>query len=227
MTNKEKYPNAKIDANLTVGCDIKGHFFIKLKDNVFLLYDGSIGPHSSINPNNTYYKTRQEAQQALDNFMKEEKQITLQEIKNLLTEAKKLIGKNVEELNSGRHPVEKVELVVHECESSYYCDEFFKKHGYVIKVSSDGFSIPYTPDIKPFKKAVKVKAHDGVEYKAEDREKYWKFGCARISKQLIQKAYDLFDTKFADGNREVKKITIGACDFDFDTLKQLVELDKK
>lgn len=60
---------------------------------------------------------------------------------------------------------------------------------------------------------------------AEQHDKYWQFGCAKISKQMIKDCLKLIDTNYTDGNRRVEKVTIGAADFDFDTLKKLVDAD--
>lgn len=223
MTNKEKYPDATIDRNRAVGDKIKGEYFIKLKESTLLLYDGTVGLHDTRNPDNSYYRDREQAQKALDEFMNNEKQITLAEIKAKFEKAKKLIGKKIKDNN---FIVQQVHLIVDDSGiSSYLCDEFLEKNGFVIILSGEGKSVPYTSDVKVYN-IVTIKAHDGLEYEAEDDGKCWKFGCAEISKNLIKQAYQLMDTRFAYGNREVRKITIGACDFEFDTLKQLVELDK-
>lgn len=225
MTNKQKYPYARIEYNQFVGDKIKGKYFIRLKECTYLLYDGTVGGHKSDNPNNTFYKNKEEAQQALDKFMEEkEKQITLQEIKDQYKQAKKLIGKKIKNHD---FIVQQVQLIVEDSDdsgSSYLCDQFLQKNGFVIILRGKGTAVPYTLDTETYS-VVTIKAHDGLEYEAKNNEKCWKFGCAEISKQLIKKAFELMDTTFADGNRQVRKITIGACNFNFDTLKKLVEAD--
>lgn len=226
MTNKEKYPDAKIDYNqfVSVGNKIKGGYFIKLKERTYLLYDGTIGGHNHDYPDNTYYKSREEAQQALEKFMNEKNKITLQEIKDQYEKAKALIGKKITR-SSLTMVVKTVHLELLNSNSSVFSNEFFERHGYVIQLKGGGSCIPFDSNVEICKQVIVVKAHDGVEYEAKNNGECWKFGCAEISKQLIKKAYELMDTTFDSGNRKLNKITIGACDFDFDTLKKLVEAD--
>lgn len=225
MTNKEKYPNARILENESATYDCDGQFYIRLLSDeyVYLRRDGSVGPHDCSDARNTYHKTRQDAQDALDKFMNEKPEITLSEIKSQYEEAKKLIGNKIKDPDGRTFVVKDVSLHVEFRSSSYVCNEFFEKNGYVIKVSNGkGTAIPYVPDISIFKE-ISVKAHDGQTYTAESDGDCWKFGCARIDKSLIKNASELFE-KLTVGNRQVKKITIGACDFDEETLKSLVEL---
>lgn len=209
MTNKEKYPNAEVRS-------LDDKYYVSLDGISYYLVDGK--PNKDCTEG--WFKTRKEAQTTLDNFMNGPKQeITLSEIKSQYEEAKKLIGNKIKGL-----VVKDVSLHVELRLSSYVCNEFFEKNGYVIKVSDGkGTAIPYTPDISIFKD-VSVKAHDGQTYTAESDRDCWKFGCARISKSLIKNASELFE-KSVTGNRQIQKITIGACDFDRETLKSLVELE--
>jgi len=228
MTNKQKYPNAEIEKNPSCSIDICGGiWYVKLGNGFYLKNDNTVGKHEAERPNFTYYKTKIAAQQALNKFMKDKPEITLSEIKSQYEEAKKLIGKKVAgPYISYKFTVKEVHLEIIYEPSSTLCNEFFEKNGYVIKVCGGCHIIPYTPDIKIIE-SVSVVAHDSKTYIAVDDGECWQFGCAKISKSLIEESYELLDTIFSDGNRQITKITIGACDFDRATLKSLVDLQNK
>lgn len=222
MTNKEKYPNAKVRRLV-----FNGEYYISLDGELHYLVDGKPNKNCSTKG---YFKTEKEAQAALDTFMNGPKpEITLSEIKSQLEEAKKLIGKKVKHKCGSKGVVKQVSLCLDEervknDSSSVYC--FYEKHGYVIIVKYIDETFPSFSCHSELEelKSVSVKAHDGRTYTAESDGDCWKFGCARISKLLIKEVCSFFDKTYA-GNREVQKITIGACDFDHKMLKSLVELE--
>lgn len=220
MTNKEKYPNAEIKGPCAFG-----YYIVLDNDNpsktTYLVNNAP----SIKNCTNGWHSTREQAESALNNFMNETPEITLKEIKRQYEEAKKLIGKTVSDPGGWKVKVEEVILDLLGEYSSQLCNEFFEKHGYVIKVCGrkGGWKIPFSPEIKAIE-TVTVTAHDGQTYTAESDGDCWKFGCARISKPLIRKAYDLF-LQSSIGNRQLEKITIEKCDFTRETLKALAELE--
>ncbi len=232
MTNKEKYPNAKIIQNPSAPQECGGTWYIRLvsefgKRDQYLLKNLQVGPHDHDNPSNTYFPSEAAAKTALDNFMNETPEITLKEIKLQLEEAKKLIGKNVRfSLGMGtyREKCEKVFFALEEASNtSLLMEKEIKTKGYCIGVKTSGqHTLPLSmcEEIK----TISVVAHDGQTYTAESDGNCWKFGCARISKSLIREAYNLF-LQSSTGNRQVEKITIGKCDFSRETLKALVELE--
>jgi hypothetical protein len=220
MTNKGKYPNAHIE-------ELHGEYYVVLGFlNGGKKYHYLVGDAPRENAAFGYYKTKEAAQLALDNFLNEKKPITLDEIKSQLSEAKKLIGKKVCPKNSSSFVVEEVVLDVLGERSSRCCDEFFDKHGYVIRVcDNDLRKVPYTTDLKPIQ-SVEVTNHSGEKYTAQDNGQTWKFGCAEISKSLVKELYETM-SKTHVGNRQALKVTIGAADFSLDTLKALVELEEE
>lgn len=227
MTNKQKYPSAKIQENPNAKGLCGGAWYVELKHSFYLKNDGSISGHDHDKPNDTYYKTKTAAQKALDKFMKDKPEITLSEIKSQYEEAEKLLGKKFLSAHNGKTEIcEKVFLAVKGgLNTSYLMNKEIEEKGYCIGITT-AFrnTLPFSmcKKIKP----IEVVAHNGKTYTAEDDGKCWKFGCATISKTLIKESYKLFDSLFSDGNRQIKKITIGACDFDLETLKSLIEQDK-
>lgn len=226
MTNKEKYPNALVNSNPNATEICGGIWYIKLDEYYYLKNDGSTGKHNSDKPSDTYYKTETAAQKALDKFMNDKPEITLSEIKSQYEEAEKLLGKKFLSAHDGKTAIcEKVFLAVKGgLNTSYLMNKEIEEKGYCIGITAFRNTLPFSmcKKIKP----IEVVAHDGKTYTAEDDGKCWKFGCAKISKTLIKEAYKLLDSLFSDGNRQIKKITIGACDFDQETLKSLIEQDK-
>jgi ribosomal protein L18E len=87
------------------------------------------------------------------------------------------------------------------------------------------FMCLYDHDVFEVIESIIVKNHNGEEYFAQQRDKYWQFGCAKISKRLIADSLRLLQTEYLDTNRTINKVTIGAADFDMDTLKKLVDAD--
>lgn len=225
MTNKQKYPNAKVERNEY--CNLYGGHYIRLDQGVFLKRDGSADSHSYSDPSNTYFESGKIAQSALDKFMKDKPEITLSEIKSQYEEAEKLLGKKFLSAHDGKTEIcEKVFLAVKGgLNTSYLMDQEIEGKGYCIGITT-AFrnTLPFSMCKKI--KLIEVVAHDGKTYIAEDDGKCWKFGCAKISKTLIKESYKLLDSLFSDGNRQITKVTIGACDFDQETLKSLIEQDK-
>lgn len=222
MTNKEKYPNAKVERN--EHCKLYGGFYILLKKGIFLKRDGSADGHNCSQPSNTYFESQEIAQSALDKFMNPES--TLSEIKSQLAEAKRLIGKKVSFPSVSPFIVNEIILDIVGERSSKTCDEFFNKHGYVIKVCDAGYTkIPYTPSLKSIQ-SVEVTRHNGEKYIAKDAGHCWKFGSAEISKLLIKDLYYVMSQKYL-GNHQATKVTIADADFDLGTLKDLVDSEKE
>lgn len=179
------------------------------------------------------HPTREQAQATLDKYNSPEP--TLSEIKQKLSAAKELIGKRIEVLaglSKGMiGKVISVELYLPETDMG---DEmppgeigqrFLKENGYIIYLEMDRFFCIYDGEVFKVVPNISVKNHSGVEYFAEQHDKYWQFGCAKIPKSLIKDSLTLMQTTYSDGNREIGKITIGAADFDMDTLKKLVDAD--
>lgn len=224
MTNKEKYPNAKVKEYGPYG------WYVSLGDNEHYLAFGRVST--------TYYINKSDAQTALDNFMNEKKPITLDEIKSQLSEAKKLIGKTVRRTKgneqNAKFKVESVVCTVDEfIESGPLSNDLFNKNGYLIRlrgkhddfenktiyaIYSDGY-------YEVVNEEVVVTNHRGEKYTAQNNGQTWKFGCAEISKSLVKELYETM-SKTHTGNRQASKVTIGAADFSLDTLKALVELEE-
>lgn len=222
MTNKEKYPNAKVYSMLF---SYGRRYYVSLREetiNPIYLVDGKPNEECT----HGWHQTQEQAETALNNFMNEPHEITLKEIKRQYEEAKKLIGRIVRYKEGSEAKVDRVILDLEGVRSSISCDEFFEKNGYVVKLcSGDAWKVPYAPDIKVFNEEVAVIAHDGQKYTAKSDGDCWKFGCARISKTLIKQSLNLMNDKNFGGNRQIEKITIGKCDFSRETLKALVELE--
>lgn len=178
------------------------------------------------------HETREQAQETLDKYNKEP---TLAEIKEKLSAAKKLIGKKIKVLKGYREG-----LVGDVLSAKVFFDEsdignnapfgplgsvFFRDNGYIIYLEMKDFNCVYDDGVFKVVSSISVKSHGGEEYFAEQHDKYWQFGRAKISKKMIKDSLNLIDTRYADGNREVIKVTIGAADFDMDTLKKLVDAD--
>ncbi len=155
----------------------------------------------------------------------EKKPITLAEIKSKYEEAKKFIGKNIIFKGIGgkidKFNVDEIKLNIEKNpNSSCVSDEFYDKHGYVIEVKGGCKSIPF--ENCELNKSIEVKNHNGTSYTAASEGDFWVFGCAKIDKSLIRAAYELLNKSVA-GNRSATKVTIGAADFDKETLKALVD----
>lgn len=228
MTNKEKYPNARILENPCAGASCGGTFYISLMNNSpnnLLLNNGTVDRHQWNNPSLSYYKTKEQAETALNNFMNETPEITLKEIKLQLEEAKKLVGKKIKNsYDKAAETCEKVFLAVDiGGDTSEVMNKEIREKGYCIGVKTNKrntFALSMCKKIE----TVSVTAHDGQTYTAESDGDCWKFGCARISKTLIKQSLNLMNDKNFGGNRQIEKITIGKCDFTLETLKALVEL---
>lgn len=179
------------------------------------------------------HETREQAQATLDKYNKSEP--TLSEIKEKLSAAKKLIGKKIKVLKGDRKGlvgnILSVRLVLDESSVEHIpmlgplSSAFFKDNGYVIHLSMETFHCLYDDGMFEIVPSISVKNHSGQEYFAEQYDKYWQFGCAKISKSLIVDSLTLMQTTYSDNNRAIVKITIGAADFDFETLKKLVDAD--
>ena len=161
-------------------------------------------------------------------FPQEKKQITLNEIKSQLLEAKKLIGKKVKRLagrNSGDiYGVEDAILHLENPPRGPLHDKFFEENGYVISLTDKGSNTVFQVGTFEVIEEIVVENHSGESYTAKNKGDFWVFGCARIDKSLIKRAYELLDDKATTkGNRSATKVTIGAADFDLETLKKLVE----
>lgn len=229
MTNKEKYPKAKVDHFHPYG------FYISLGTfpSTYLV-DGEPSPNLSgwQTEKGRYYQTEKEAQKALDQFMKpvKKKPNTLDEIKTQLKKATQLIGKNIKVLVSGtgfEGNVAKVKGVEILLEKQYnwsaIAEKRFDENGYIIVLVTDYGKTLFDPTCYELVKEVVVKNHLGQEYIAQDCGRFWKFGCAEISKQQIKDLYNIMSSKNYGGNRTISKVTIGAADFSLDTLKALVD----
>lgn len=174
------------------------------------------------------HETCEQAQATLDKYNKAEP--ALSEIKEKLSAAKKLIGKKIKILKGrleGRvGEVLSVDLALDMSEvKGPLTIEFMEENGYAVLLKAQNFTCLYDNEVFKVLPNIGVKNHDGEEYFAEQHDKYWQFGCAKISKQMIKDSLTLIDTNYADGNREINKVTIGAADFDFETLKKLVDAD--
>lgn len=229
MTNKEKYPKAKIDHFQPYG------FYIYLGNSTYLV-DGEPSPNlegwKTKKGRYYHYQTKKEAQKALDQFMKpvKKKPNTLDEIKSQLEKAKQLIGKRIKVLVSGTNVVGNIALVkdvqlLLEKQNTWsdIAVKCFKQNGYVIVLTTDYGKTLFDPTCYELVKEVVVNNHLGQEYVAQDCGRFWKFGCAEISKQQIKDLYNIMSSKNYGGNRTVSKVTIGAADFSLDTLKALVD----
>lgn len=111
--------------------------------------------------------------------------------------------------------------------------QFFNKNGYFIwlidkpflDVSNSFKGMLFTPDQSYFKvvEQIFVTNHRGERYEAIDKGTVWKFGCASIDKELIKDSYNFLKKQEKyKGDRTIKKVTIGAADFDLETLEKLV-----
>lgn len=231
-----KYKNAKIDHISTRGCCC---WYIVVGNSKYLSKSGEVinwheGHHVISNTDHLImHPTREQAQATLDKYNKSEP--TLAEIKQKLSAAKELIGKKIKVLRGVREglvgEVLSVRLILNEDDYKDIAplgplgSAFFKGNGYLIHLVMEDFRCLYDEGVFGVVSSISVKNHSGEEYFAEQHDKYWQFGCAKISKKMIEDSLKLIDTNYADGNRKVDKITIGAADFDMDTLKKLVDAD--
>jgi hypothetical protein len=153
--------------------------------------------------------------------------ITLDEIKSQLIEAKKLIGKNFYNYHDKKTYICKDVFLALEVsgKTSPMMDCEISNNGYCIGVRSvNGCLYPFSI-CKPVS-VVETTNHRGEKYTAQDNGQTWKFGCAEISKSLVKELYETMSENHI-GNRQASKVTIGAADFDFDTLKASVELEEE
>lgn len=223
MTNKEKYPNACVDSvNFSHGTQ---YYVVLLKDGNNTKYLANGKPNEDCR--NGWHNTHEQAQAALNKFMNEPPPITLAEIKTQLQEAKKLINKRVRYSIGETMYTEKCEKVFFALEradnTSPLMEKEIDKKGYCIGVRTCArhtISLSMCEEVK----TVTVTAHDGQKYSAESDGDCWKFGCAKISKSLVGDVMQLFE-KSTVGNRKLEKVTIGKCDFDYQILKELTELE--
>lgn len=223
-----KYKNGQVK---TLG---DNQWYVSFGHDHYLKKDGEAfewksGIHNASTRPLIMHETREQAQATLDKYNKLEP--TLSEIKEKLSAAKKLIGKKIKVL-TGRLKDEAGKV-----DSAYLCfdkDElkdapmglkFLEENGYVIYLDTEEFDCLYDEGAFEIVPSISVKNHSGEEYFAEQYDKYWQFGCAKISKSLIADSLTLMQTAYSDSNRAVSKITIGAADFDFETLKKLVDAD--
>jgi len=225
MTNKEKYPNAKVKYYESCG------FYVVLNGKTYLV-DGV--PASNLegwqSQKGRYYETQEQAQQALDSFMYEKPVVTLDKVKSELAKAKKLIGKHIKVLISGIGVTGNVTVVkgaeiLLEKENNWsaIAQKTLDENGYIVVLVTEHGATLFDPNCYKLVKKVAVVNHQGQEYTAQDCGSFWKFGCAKISKQLIRDLYNVMSSKNYQGNRSVTKVTIGAADFSLDTLKDLME----
>jgi len=164
-------------------------------------------------------------------FPTKKKEITLNEIKSQYEEAKKLLGKKIKRLigyNAGSiHKVDEVNLHLENPPKGELHNKFFAENGYVISLHERNMhevNSVFMDAAFQVVEEITVTNHSGQSYIAKNEGDFWVFGCARIDKSLLKAAYDLLNDKATTkGNRSATKVTIGAADFDLETLKKLVE----
>lgn len=164
-------------------------------------------------------------------FPTKKKEITLSEIKSQYEEAKKLVGKKIKRLigyNAGLiHNVDEVNLHLENPPKGELHNKFFAENGYVISLHERNMhevNSIFMEGAYQMIEEIVVKNHSGQPYTAKNEGDFWVFGCARIDKSLLKAAYNLLNDKATTkGNRSATKVTIGAADFDLETLKKLVE----
>lgn len=159
------------------------------------------------------------------------KEVTLKEIKGKLEEAKKLVGKKIKSLKgrnaglTGEVKSANLYLEVIEGVHGEYSKEFFAKNGYIITLDFGVSYALFNEGAFDLVNSIIVTNHQGVDFEGVQYGTYWTFGCADIPKSLIKASYDLLSSSYGPGNRQATKITIGAADFDLETLKKLVDAD--
>lgn len=178
------------------------------------------------------HETREQAQSTLDKYNKEP---TLSEIKEKLSAAKELIGKKIKILDGVSKgmigKVLSIELFMPEIDMDKgpppgeLGQKFLNDNGYIIYLEMEHLYCVYDSGVFEIVPSISVKNHSGEEYFGEQYDKHWQFGCAMISKKLIEDSLTLMQTTYIDNNRTIGKITIGAADFDLGTLKKLVDAD--
>ncbi len=211
-----------------------GNSYYLKKDGEAFLWENDV--HNSKTYPLIMHENREQAQATLDKYNKSES--TISEVKEKLSAAKKLIGKKIKVLKGLREGlvgiVSSVALFFDESAAmdDNVCPgplglEFLEDNGYVIylRLGEHNFRCLYDDGMFETVPSISIKNHSGEEYFAEQYDKYWQFGCAKISKSLIAESLTLMQTAYSDSNRAVSKITIGAADFDFETLKKLVDAD--
>lgn len=175
-----------------------------LRDNGYVIsvyfMDGTLVNHKS-------YQIKKEKQM---------KEITLTEIKTQFSEAQKFLNKTINS-NGDKFKVESVEIKLEKEYSSREVKNFYDKHGYVIILRGDIYSIPYTSNIKLAVPDVTING-----YKAEFKDNMVMFGCAAISKEQLKDAQTFLEKKYEDGNRENNSVKIGAGEFTLQNIKDLL-----
>lgn len=208
MTNKQKYPNAKVKRFY-----LDDEWYVSLGDKI----DGgdylvNNSPRSKCTGG--YHKTKELAQDALDKFM-EPPEITLSEIKSQLAEAKKLIGKkftntfNREKQTCGEaflalEPINKTSLLV---------EQEIERKGYCVAVRSN------TGNAYPFSIC---KEYRGIQlsnqYTAERVDSNWQIEGKLFSDSFIRQAYNFLASQFS-----VTNITANGVTFNLDIVKKLLQ----
>lgn len=212
--------------------NLHNRWYVSFGNGYYLKKDGEVLPwKNNVHDSKTYplitHETMEQAQATLDKYNKSEP--TLSEIKEKLSAAKELIGKKIKILKGHKKgqigEIVSVYLELDKANVKGLALDSMEKNGYCIVLKTQKLRCPYSDDVFEVLPSISVKNHSGEEYFAEQRASYWQFGCARISKQMIKDCLNLLNTSYADGNRKAVKVTIGAADFDFDTLKKLVDAD--
>lgn len=210
MTNKEKYPNAKVSS-----CDFSygTKYYIHLQGvgiHALYLVDGK----PSQDCIKGWYSSQQSAQAALDKFMTPDP--TLSEIKSQLAEAKKLIGKKF----TNTHDQEKqtcadVFLALEPSQkTSGLVNKQIAEKGFCIAVKTDHFCASIYPfSICKEDKSIQLSS----QYTAELVGNYWKIGGVEVGKDFVQHMYDFLSCRVA------AKIVFKDITFDLDMVKKLLE----
>lgn len=155
---------------------------------------------------------------------------TVNEIHELLKEAKTYIGKKVVSITGSNQGAT---FVVHDA-GVYFEDvpvgvktkEFFSKNGYYIWLMSEHFphhKVLFTPEKDCFKVVpqIFITNHNGAKHEGVFTGLTWCFGGDVIDKELIEDSYNILKKQYK-GHSKINKITIGRIDFDLETLEKLV-----
>lgn len=165
--------------------------------------------------------------------------VDVKQIQHLLEQAKTYIGKKVISTagsNKGISFVVKGVYIGFDCKGcGVLTTKTFNEQGYFIWLTDRenvnvvnyqyGLAVIFTSDKSSFKivDQIFVTNHKGERYEAIDKGTVWKFGCASIDKELIKDSYNFLKKQEKyKGDRTIKKVTIGAADFDLETLEKLV-----
>lgn len=212
MTNKQKYPNAKIEKNAFT--NHYGRYYIPLGDGRYLKRNGEAQLHCCKYPELTYFESEQSAQAALNKFMAPDP--TLSEIKSQLAEAKKLIGKKFTNTHDSFKNIcdEVVLFLVQSGKTSHLVNSEIAKNGFciAIKVSDYGKS-SYPFSICKEDKSVQLSS----QYTAELVSGCWKIGSKEFSVSFIREIYNFLSSHSAS------KVTAYDVTFDLDMVKKLCE----